>query len=104
MQLQSVQSVYVPSLFLIECFFPPLQEQQQQMAAKISKLQHEYQQLEASLKTYTGEDLSSLTSVAELGELEQQLESAVGKVRARKVVSLLVILIPGKYCFCKLKF
>jgi len=55
------------------------------MAAEFSKLQHEYQQLGASLKTYTGEDLSSLTSVVELGELEQQLESAVGKVRARKV-------------------
>ncbi|CAD6338745.1 unnamed protein product [Miscanthus lutarioriparius] len=59
-------------------------QQQQQMAAEFSKLQHEYQQLGASLKTYTGEDLSSLTSVVELGELEQQLESAVGKVRARK--------------------
>jgi len=58
---------------------------QQQMAAEISKLQHECEQLEASLKTYTGEDLSSLTSVVELGELEQQLESAVGRVRARKV-------------------
>ncbi|XP_066379060.1 truncated transcription factor CAULIFLOWER A-like isoform X2 [Miscanthus floridulus] len=60
------------------------QQQQQQMAAEFSKLQHEYQQLGASLKTYTGEDLSSLTSVVELAELEQQLESAVGKVRARK--------------------
>ncbi|CAD6335918.1 unnamed protein product [Miscanthus lutarioriparius] len=59
-------------------------DHQQQMAAEISKLQHEYQQLEARLKTYTGEDLSSLTSVVELGELEQQLESVVGRVRARK--------------------
>ncbi|KXG20558.1 MADS-box transcription factor 30 [Sorghum bicolor] len=71
-------------LYHQELHYTDHQEQQQQMAAKISKLQHEYQQLEASLKTYTGEDLSSLTSVAELGELEQQLESAVGKVRARK--------------------
>lgn len=57
------------------------------MLAEISKLQHEHQQVEArlKLKTYTGEDLSSLTSVVELVELEHQLESAISKVRARKV-------------------
>ncbi|NP_001388783.1 MADS-box transcription factor 30 [Zea mays] len=58
--------------------------QQQQMAAEISQLRSECEQLEASLNAYTGEDLSSVTSVVELLELEQRLESAIGKVRARK--------------------
>lgn len=61
------------------------------MAAEISNLRHECEQLEASLKMYTGEDLSSLTSVVQLGELEQQLESAIGKIRARKVLSTAVL-------------
>ncbi|KAL5660930.1 hypothetical protein ACJX0J_028055, partial [Zea mays] len=59
-------------------------QQQQQMAAEISQLRSECEQLEASLNAYTGEDLSSVTSVVELLELEQRLESAIGKVRARK--------------------
>ncbi|OEL29764.1 MADS-box transcription factor 30, partial [Dichanthelium oligosanthes] len=57
---------------------------QQEMIAEIGKLRHEYEQLEASLRAYTGEDLSALDSVDELDELEQQLESALSKVRARK--------------------
>jgi hypothetical protein len=62
-----------------------LSPMQQQMAAEISQLRSECEQLEASLNAYTGEDLSSVTSVVELLELEQRLESAIGKVRARKV-------------------
>jgi len=73
------------------------------MAAEISKLQHEYQQLEARLKTYTGEDLSSLTSVVELGELEQQLESVFGSP-CKKGIYCSVILIQDGHCLCMLKF
>ncbi|KAJ1260295.1 hypothetical protein BS78_10G221400 [Paspalum vaginatum] len=62
------------------------QQQQQQMVAEMEmgRLRHEHEQLEASFKAYTGEDLSSLASVDELDELERQLESALGKVRATK--------------------
>jgi len=56
------------------------------MIAEIGRLRREYEQLQARLMAYTGEDLSSLTSVDELDELEQQLEAALCKVRARKVL------------------
>lgn len=59
-------------------------DHQQQMIAEIGRLRREYEQLQARLMAYTGEDLSSLTSVDELDELEQQLEAALCKVRARK--------------------
>ncbi|PAN22892.1 hypothetical protein PAHAL_4G051400 [Panicum hallii] len=59
-------------------------DHQQQMIAEIGRLRREYEQLQASLMACTGEDLSSLTSVDELDELEQQLESALSKARARK--------------------
>ncbi|CAL5054270.1 unnamed protein product [Urochloa decumbens] len=57
---------------------------QQEMIAEIGRLRREYEQLEASLMKYTGEDLSSVASVDELDALEQQLESALSKIRARK--------------------
>jgi len=69
---------------------------QQQMIAEIGRLRREYEQLQARLMAYTGEDLSSLTSVDELDELEQQLESALTKVRARKVLSFPSN--PSKHC------
>ncbi|CAL5039853.1 unnamed protein product [Urochloa decumbens] len=56
----------------------------QEMIAEIGRLRREYEQLEASLMKYTGEDLSSVASVDELDALEQQLESALSKIRARK--------------------
>nr|CAB3471109.1 unnamed protein product [Digitaria exilis] len=59
--------------------------QQQMLAEEIGRLSHECKQLEASLMKHTGEDLSSLPSVDELDELEQQLELALSKVRARKI-------------------
>ncbi|CAN6163146.1 unnamed protein product [Urochloa humidicola] len=59
-------------------------DHQQEMIAEIGRLRREYEQLEASLMKYTGEDLSSVASVDELDALEQQLESALSKVRARK--------------------
>jgi hypothetical protein len=56
------------------------------MIAEIGRLRREYEQLEANL---TGEaDLSSLASVDELDELERQLETALSKVRARKVLDV----------------
>nr|CAB3468678.1 unnamed protein product [Digitaria exilis] len=60
--------------------------QQQMLAEEIGRLSQECKQLEASLMKHTGEDLSSLPSVDELDELEQQLELALSKVRARKVL------------------
>ncbi|CAN6200844.1 unnamed protein product [Urochloa humidicola] len=59
-------------------------DHQQEMIAEIGRLRREYEQLEAILMKYTGEDLSSVTSVDELDALEQQLESALSKIRARK--------------------
>ncbi|CAN6193663.1 unnamed protein product [Urochloa humidicola] len=59
-------------------------DHQQEMIAEIGRLRREYEQLEASLMKYTGEDLSSVASVDELDALEQQIESALSKVRARK--------------------
>ncbi|CAN6173171.1 unnamed protein product [Urochloa humidicola] len=59
-------------------------DHQQEMIAEIGRLRREYEQLEASLMKYTGEDPSSVASVDELDALEQQLESALSKVRARK--------------------
>ncbi|KAF8658668.1 hypothetical protein HU200_059142 [Digitaria exilis] len=56
----------------------------QMLAEEIGRLSQECKQLEASLMKHTGEDLSSLPSVDELDELEQQLELALSKVRARK--------------------
>ncbi|KAL6603131.1 hypothetical protein ACP70R_043492 [Stipagrostis hirtigluma subsp. patula] len=56
----------------------------QQMIAEITRLQRENEALAASLRRYTGQDLSSLASVDELNVLEQRLESAVRKVRERK--------------------
>ncbi|XP_022681969.1 MADS-box transcription factor 30 [Setaria italica] len=58
----------------------------QQMIAEIGRLRREYQQLEANLMAYTGEYLSSVAPVDELDELERQLEMALSKVRARKVL------------------
>lgn len=56
------------------------------MIAEIGRLRREYQQLEANLMAYTGEYLSSVAPVDELDELERQLEMALSKVRARKVL------------------
>jgi hypothetical protein len=66
------------------------------MIAEIGRLRREYEQLEANL---TGEaDLSSLASVDELDELERQLETALSKVRARKVMQVPFPSNPTKFC------
>jgi hypothetical protein len=63
----------------------PFVSLQQQTIVEIGRLRREYEQLEANLMAYTGEaDLSSLASVDELDELE----TALGKVRARKVLQV----------------
>jgi Zn-dependent M16 (insulinase) family peptidase len=77
----------------------PLLSLQQQMIAEIGRLRREYEQLEANLMAYTGEaDLSSLASVDELDELERQLETALSKVRARKVMQVPFPSNPTKFC------
>uniref|UniRef100_A0A0D9WT16 MADS-box domain-containing protein n=1 Tax=Leersia perrieri TaxID=77586 RepID=A0A0D9WT16_9ORYZ len=55
-----------------------------QMFMEITRLRNEKDQLEASLRRQTGEDLSSVATVDELSQLQLQLESALTKVRQRK--------------------
>nr|XP_020177039.1 MADS-box transcription factor 29-like [Aegilops tauschii subsp. strangulata] len=55
---------------------------QQQVLVGVARLRQEIGHLEASLRRQTGEDLPS--GVAELHDLEQQVESALGKVRQTK--------------------
>ncbi|XBJ21152.1 hypothetical protein VPH35_011854 [Triticum aestivum] len=54
----------------------------QQVLTEAAKLTHEIEHLEASLRRQTGEDLPS--GVAELHDMQQQVWSALGKVRQRK--------------------
>ncbi|NP_001289801.1 MADS-box protein ZMM17-like [Brachypodium distachyon] len=58
--------------------------QLQQIPAEIERLRQERDHLEASLRRLTGEDLSSLATDEELDDLEQQLQSVLGKVRQRE--------------------
>ncbi|KAL6873500.1 hypothetical protein ACP4OV_013582 [Aristida adscensionis] len=55
-----------------------------QMMGEILRLRRENEVLEADLRRYTGEDLSSVASVGDLDALERRLDSAVRKVRERK--------------------
>ncbi|KAI0495612.1 hypothetical protein KFK09_021914 [Dendrobium nobile] len=55
----------------------------QQLHCEITKIRHETDRLQLSLKQITGEDLTGLT-VNDLNQLEEQLEFSVGKVRTRK--------------------
>ncbi|KAB8103461.1 hypothetical protein EE612_035913 [Oryza sativa] len=56
----------------------------EQMVMEITRLRNEIDQLEASLRRQTGEDLSSVSTVDELSQLQLQLESSLSKVHARK--------------------
>jgi hypothetical protein len=58
------------------------------MVMEITRLRNEIDQLEASLRRQTGEDLSSVSTVDELSQLQLQLESSLSKVHARKVLAL----------------
>lgn len=56
----------------------------QQMPVEIARLRRECDQLKANIRRQTGEDLASVNT-DELDNLHKQLESALGKVRDRKV-------------------
>jgi len=56
----------------------------QQIFVEMTRMKNEMDKLETGIRRYTGDDLSSLT-LDDIGDLEQQLEYAVSKVRARKV-------------------
>jgi hypothetical protein len=56
----------------------------QQMSVEIARLRRECDQLKANIRRQTGEDLASVNT-DELDNLQKQLESALGKVRDRKV-------------------
>ncbi|XP_038975160.1 MADS-box protein AeAP3-2-like [Phoenix dactylifera] len=58
-------------------------DNQQQIFCEISRVRNENDKLQASMRMYTGEDLSSMT-MNDLNQLEQQLEFSVNKVRTRK--------------------
>ncbi|XP_020109779.1 MADS-box protein AeAP3-2-like isoform X1 [Ananas comosus] len=58
-------------------------DNQQHIFCEITRMKSENDKLQASMRQYTGEDLTSLT-MNDLNQLEQQLEFAVDKVRARK--------------------
>ncbi|CAM0909283.1 unnamed protein product [Alopecurus aequalis] len=58
-------------------------DQVQQMLTEMARLRRECNQLETSIRRHNGEDLSPL-SEEELGNLQKQFESALGKVRERK--------------------
>ncbi|ERM96584.1 hypothetical protein AMTRI_Chr09g16530 [Amborella trichopoda] len=60
----------------------------QQVYSEIAKMKNDYDKLQASMRQYTGEDLTSL-SMSDLHELEQQLEASATKVRTRKEELLL---------------
>jgi hypothetical protein len=47
-------------------------------------MRNEMEKLESGIRRYTGDDLSSL-SLADVNDIEQQLEFSVAKVRTRKV-------------------
>ncbi|CAM0909293.1 unnamed protein product [Alopecurus aequalis] len=59
-------------------------DQVQQMFTEMAELRREGDRLEASLRRHTGEDLPSGATRQELANLEQQLESTLGKVRDMK--------------------
>ncbi|KAL6629102.1 hypothetical protein ACP70R_028867 [Stipagrostis hirtigluma subsp. patula] len=55
----------------------------QQIFVEMTRMRNEMDKLETGIRRYTGDDLSSLT-LADINDLEQQLEFSVSKVRARK--------------------
>nr|XP_034569423.1 MADS-box protein ZMM17-like isoform X2 [Setaria viridis] len=57
--------------------------QDQQVFVEMTQMKNEMDKLETGIRRYSGDDLSSLT-LDDINDLEQQLEYAVNKVRARK--------------------
>ncbi|WVZ79045.1 hypothetical protein U9M48_026673 [Paspalum notatum var. saurae] len=77
-----------------------IDQQQQQMAAEemeMGRLRHEYEQLDAASKAYTGDDLSSLASVDELkfktcdGQEDELLASLADGLQLKESVTV----VPG---------
>ncbi|KAM3214199.1 hypothetical protein ACQJBY_066572 [Aegilops geniculata] len=58
-------------------------DRHQELLAEIARLRRERDRLEASVRRQTGDDLPS-AATAGLGDLEQQIEYALGKVRETK--------------------
>nr|AIZ95437.1 MADS41 [Apostasia odorata] len=56
---------------------------QQQLYCEITRIRHETDRLQATIKQFTGEELSGLT-INDLNQLEDHLEFSVNKVRFRK--------------------
>ncbi|KAG0471522.1 hypothetical protein HPP92_016068 [Vanilla planifolia] len=63
--------------------FDDLDSQQQQLYCEVTRIRHESDRLQASIRQFTGEDLTGLT-INDLNHLEEQLEFSVTKVRTRK--------------------
>ncbi|XBI46003.1 hypothetical protein VPH35_110346 [Triticum aestivum] len=55
----------------------------QQIFVEMTRMRNEMEKLDGAIRRYTGDDLSSL-SLADVNDIEQQLEFSVAKVRARK--------------------
>ncbi|XP_044429202.1 MADS-box transcription factor 29-like [Triticum aestivum] len=58
-------------------------DRHQELLAEITRLRHERDRLEASVRRQTGDDLPP-AATTDLGDLEQQVEYALGKVRVMK--------------------
>ncbi|KAM0895826.1 hypothetical protein ACQ4PT_023580 [Festuca glaucescens] len=56
---------------------------EQQIFVEMTRMRNETEKLESGIRRYTGDDLSSL-SLADINDIEQQLEFSVAKVRTRK--------------------
>lgn len=65
----------------------------QQMSVEMSELKNQEDKLEASIKRYTGEDLSSLTQ-DDMTDLEKKLEHSISMVRERKVLLVAILAAP----------
>ncbi|KAL5208500.1 hypothetical protein ABZP36_032935 [Zizania latifolia] len=55
----------------------------QQIFVEMTRMRNEMEKLDGGIRRFTGDDLSALT-LADINDLEQQLEFSVTKVRARK--------------------
>ncbi|KAK1615281.1 hypothetical protein QYE76_020798 [Lolium multiflorum] len=55
----------------------------QQIFVEMTRMRNEMEKLESGIRRYTGDDLASL-SLADINDIEQQLEFSVAKVRTRK--------------------
>jgi hypothetical protein len=61
----------------------------QQIFVEMTRMRNEMEKLESGIRRYTGDDLASL-SLADISDIEQQLEFSVTKVSTRKVNSMII--------------